>query len=75
MFPGFIKRRKIKNVPILVFGNKADLENYLGPDEVIEKLELDYIAGRDWSMYGCSALKGLNIKDGIEWIFEKLSVI
>ena len=31
------------------------------------------ITGRDWSLYACSALKGTGVKDGIKWIFEKLS--
>ena len=31
------------------------------------------IIGRDWAIYDCSALKGVGVKDGIKWLFEKLS--
>ena len=68
-----LKDENLKNVPVLAYGNKADLNNCLGPDEIIEKLEMNDITGRDWSLYACSALKGTGVKDGIKWILEKLS--
>ena len=49
------------------------MPNCLGPDEIIEKLNMENIKDRDWSVYECSALKGTGVKDGIQWIFEKLS--
>ena len=72
-FQELLKEEKLKNVPVLAFGNKADLKNCLGPDEIIEKLNMNDITGRDWSLYACSALKGTGVKDGIKWNFEKLS--
>ena len=72
-FQNLLKDEKLKNVPILAYGNKADLQNCLGPDEIIEKLEMNDITGRDWSLYACSALKGTGVKDGIKWLLEKLS--
>ena len=57
---------------MLAFGNKADLMNCLGPDEIIEKLNMNDITERDWSLFACSALKGTGVKGGIKWIFEKL---
>ena len=72
-FQSLLKDDNLKNVPVLAYGNKADLQNCLGPDEIIEKLEMNDITGRDWSLYACSALKGTGVKDGIKWILEKLS--
>jgi len=72
-FQTLLKDEKLKNVPVLAYGNKADLETCLGPDEIIEKLQMNEITGRDWSLYACSALKGDGVKDGIKWILEKLS--
>ena len=72
-FQELLKEEKLQKIPVLVYGNKADLENCLGPDEIIEKLNMNDITGIDWSLYACSALKGTNVKDGIKWIFEKLS--
>ena len=72
-FQSLLKDEKLINVPVLAYGNKADLDNCLGPDEIIEKLEMNGITGRDWSLYACSALKGDGVKDGIKWLLEKLS--
>jgi len=72
-FQELLKEEKLKNVPVLVYGNKADLETCLGPDEIIDKLNMNDITGRDWSLYACSALKGNGVKDGIKWVFDKLS--
>ena len=72
-FQSLLKDDNLKNVPVLAYGNKADLQNCLGPDEIIEKLEMNDITGRDWSLYACSALKGTGVKDGIKWLLEKLS--
>ena len=71
-FQELLKEEKLKGVPVLAYGNKADLQNCLGPDEIIEKLNMNDITGRDWSIYACSALKGNGVKDGIKWIFEKI---
>ena len=72
-FQSILNEEKLKKIPVLTFGNKADLPNCLGPDELIEKLNMENIEDRDWSVYECSALKGTGVKDGIQWIFEKLS--
>ena len=72
-FQQLLNEEKLKNVSVLVYGNKADLENCLEPDTIIEKLKMNDIRGRDWAIYACSALKGTGVKDGIKWLFEKLS--
>ena len=72
-FQSLLKDEKLDKVPVLAYGNKADLSNCLGPDEIIEKLEMNDITGRDWSLYACSSLKGTGVKEGIKWILEKLS--
>ena len=72
-FQQLLNEEKLKNVSVLVYGNKADLENCLEPDIIIEKLKMNDITGRDWAIYACSALKGTGVKDGIKWLFEKLS--
>ena len=64
-FQSLLKDEKLDKVPVLAYGNKADLNNCLGPDEIIEKLQMNDITGRDWSLYACSALKGTGVKDGI----------
>ena len=58
----------MKNVPLLVYGNKADLKTRLGPDEIIDKLNINDITGRDCSLYACSALNGKGFEDGIKYL-------
>lgn len=48
---------QLKNVPILVFANKQDLDG-LPADDIIQMLKLDTINDRNWSLFACSALKG-----------------
>ena len=72
-FQELLKENKLKNIPVLVYGNKADLTNCLCPDNIIEKLNMNNISGRDWSLYMISALEGNGVKDGIKWLLEKFS--
>lgn len=64
---------KLKKVPLLVYANKSDLNGVLEADEIMEKLELNDINDRDWSLYACSALKGTGIMEGMKWLLEKIS--
>lgn len=62
----------LKNVPLLVFANKQDLHG-LDVDEIIEKLELNSIKNRKWSIFACSAIKGEGINEGIDWLINSFS--
>ena len=53
--------------------NKSDLKNVFEADEIVEKLELNEIVDRDWSLYACSALKGFGIMEGLKWLMEKVA--
>ena len=39
----------------------------------MQKLELNNIVERDWSLYACSALKGFGIMDGLQWLMDKIA--
>ncbi len=73
-FQQLLNEEKLKNIPIIVYANKADLSTCLDPDEITKRLNLDDIKGRDWSIYASSALKGTGVVDGIKWIFDKLKI-
>ena len=68
-----MKEEKLKKVPLLVYANKSDLKNVFEADEIVEKLELNEIVDRDWSLYACSALKGFGIMEGLKWLMEKVA--
>jgi signal recognition particle receptor subunit beta len=48
----------LKNVPVLMFANKQDLEGSLTCEEIIETMEIDQMSDRQWSVNACSALTG-----------------
>ena len=64
---------KLSKIPLLVYANKADLNTCLGIDEIVDKLELNDITDRDWSLFACSALKGFGIMEGLKWLIEKFA--
>ena len=68
-----MKEEKLAKIPLLVYANKADLATCLGADEIVEKLELNDITDRDWSLYACSALKGFGIMERRKWLIEKIA--
>ena len=72
-FQQLLIEEKLKNIPVLIYANKADLETCLSADEIIDKLKLNDIIGRDWSIQSCSALTGEGVVDGFKWVMEKLS--
>ena len=72
-FQELLKEDNLKNIPVLVYSNKADIKACLGPYQITEKLKLNGIIRRDWFIFSCSALNGDNVKDGMKWVFEKLS--
>ena len=68
-----MKEEQLQKLPLLVYANKSDLQTCLGADEIIEKLEMDNITERDWSLYACSALKGTGINEGLKWLLGKIA--
>lgn len=68
-----LKEEQLKKVPLLVYANKSDLQGVLDADEIMDKLELNDINDREWSLYACSALKGTGIMEGLKWLMEKIA--
>ena len=68
-----MKEDQLMKVLLLVYANKADLHTYLGVDEIFDKIKLNDIIDRDWSLYACSDLKGFGIMEGLKWLIEKVA--
>ncbi len=62
----------LKGAPLLVYANKQDLTYALSPNELIEKLELNKIKGRDWLVQGTSAVLGKGLTEGLDWMAKAL---
>ena len=62
----------VKNVPLLVFANKQDLNTAMSPEEIVSSLKLQSISGREWSIQACCAKTNEGIQEGMEWLVKHL---
>jgi len=63
---------ELKGSVLLVFANKQDLPGALSPTAVTEGLGLTNIKNRQWAIFGCSAVKGDGLFEGLEWLSDAL---
>jgi ADP-ribosylation factor-like protein 2 len=59
----------------LIFANKQDLGGALSVQEISEVLQLygDDISGRHWTIFGCSAMTGDGLENGVDWIVSDIA--
>ena len=58
----------LAGIPLLVLGNKCDLEEHLSIDELIDALDLKSISHRLISCYGISAKEETNLDAILQWL-------
>lgn len=61
--------------PLLVFANKQDLPQTMSPSEIIEKLGLNSLRGREWYIQGACATTGEGLYEGIDWLAKTMKNI
>ncbi|KAG0935074.1 hypothetical protein G6F57_008772 [Rhizopus arrhizus] len=61
-----LEEEELKDVPLLVFANKHDIEGGLSAAEVADTLDLSTLKNK-YSIYKTSALKGEGLKQGLSW--------
>ncbi|CCU76071.1 ADP-ribosylation factor family protein [Blumeria hordei DH14] len=66
-----VERPSLKGIPLLVLGNKSDLEDKLSVDELIEILDLMSISDREVSCYGISAKEETNLDAVLQWLVAR----
>lgn len=59
---------ELRDSCVLIFANKQDLKEAVGPAELSEALALHTIRTHDWHIQACSAMKGEGLYDGLDWI-------
>lgn len=57
-------------IPLLVLGNKSDLDQKLTVDELIEELDLKTVQGREVCCYGISAKEETNLDAVINFLMK-----
>ena len=60
---------------LLIFANKQDLGGALNVNDISNILQLrdDDISGRHWTIFGCSAMTGEGLENGIDWIVNDIA--
>ncbi len=66
-----LQKPVLDGIPLLVLGNKNDLEGSLGVDELIERLGLKEVAHREVSCYGISAKEETNLDAVLQWLVAR----
>jgi len=66
---------ELKNLPILIFGNKQDLPNAMPLDEIKEKLNLSKLSEMkiNWYLQSSAATKNEGVREGFEWLANTLT--
>jgi len=68
-----LEKPVLEGIPLLVLGNKSDLEEKLSVDEIIEALDLKSILHREVSCYGISAKEETNLDAVLQWLVNRPS--
>lgn len=68
-----LQRPLLDGIPLLVLGNKSDLQERLSVDELIEALDLKSISHREVSCYGISAKEETNLDAVLQWLVARKS--
>ena len=68
-----MNRPEAKNVVLVTFINKSDLDHCADPDDMIETLSLDAFEDRDWRVQSSSAVTGDGINEGLAWLSKVLA--
>ena len=58
-------------MPLLILGNKIDINPHLSELEIIQGLKLDYVIDNPWVVVPRSALYGINFTQVIEWLLNR----
>lgn len=61
----------LEGIPLLVLGNKSDLEEKMSVDELIDGLGLKSVTHREVSCYGISAKEDINLDAVLQWLIAR----
>ena len=70
---GLLNEDDLKDVPLLVFANKQDLQFALEAEQILKSLNLMEIKDRTWNIQACSALTKEGLQEGMEWLVKTVS--
>jgi len=65
-----LNKPPLAGIPLLVLANKNDLPDAASSDDIIQKLDLKSVTGRDVCCYSISAKNSVNIDVTLEWLIK-----
>ena len=71
-FHAILDEDELRDALVLVFANKQDLPGALDEAKVAEALQLHKIKSRTWTIFKTSAVKGVGLFEGLDWLAENL---
>ncbi|MCJ1443608.1 MAG: ADP-ribosylation factor-like protein 2 [Stictis urceolatum] len=67
---GLLLEERLMGATLLVFANKTDIDGCMNDDEMRKGLQLDLIKTHTWCIFRCSAMTGLNLREGLHWVVQ-----
>lgn len=68
-----LREERLAGATLLVLANKQDLPGALPPSAIRQALDLDSVRSHHWCIHGCSAVSGLNLLGGIDWLLDDIA--
>ncbi|KAI9652122.1 MAG: hypothetical protein M1829_001852 [Trizodia sp. TS-e1964] len=65
------EKSSLEGIPLLVLGNKSDLDTKLSVDDLIDGLDLKSISHREVSCYAISAKEETNLEAVLQWLIAR----
>lgn len=66
-----LSKPSLEGIPLLVLGNKSDLQGKMSVDELIDALDLKKVTRREISCYGISAKEETNLDAVLQWLIAR----
>ncbi|CZT23900.1 ADP-ribosylation factor family protein [Ramularia collo-cygni] len=67
---GLLVQERLMGASLLVFKNKSDVTGCMSEDDIRQGLQLDSILTHKWHILPCSAMTGLNLQEGLQWVVQ-----
>jgi ADP-ribosylation factor 1/2 len=67
-----LQDEELKTASVLVYANKQDLPNSMDTSEVVERIGMHNMRGRDWHVQSCTATTGDGLWEGLDWLNDTL---
>jgi len=67
-----LEEEELKSTVLLVFANKQDMKGALSEAEVSQQLGLHAIKNRQWHICKSTAIKGVGLSEGLDWMSQAI---